>query len=262
MSKVTKTTLGLFGAFFALIITSGCGGSGASSSPISATAFKQSVVGSLEQGFQAKAGTDGFNGGGTKAPISGDVYFDEYYELWAQPVEGGLDYFVDEALTQPAGSVRASFVSGEATGFKKTSATVITAGKYKGLTQNVEIVIGADSFDYTFSGDNPDTGKYSATGSYKNGTGTFAVKYKDENGVDRTYDVVSNADGTSRVEFNTGLNFVYTLSYAADGSGTGTVTGANALLPATITWNTNGDGQIVFADSSTMSFTDFNFTQI
>ncbi len=262
MSKVTPLKSGLIGGTIALLLLAGCGGSGASSTPLSSSAFKTSVMSSLEQGFQAKSGTDAAGSSGRQSRVSENVYFDDYYELWAEQGEGVVNYFVDEALSQPAGKQTYSFENSLAGIFKKNSSLEITAGKFKGLTQLLEIEVEAESYKFSYSGNNPDTGEYSAIGSYKNGTGQTDVKYKDENGANRTYRVVSNPDGTSRVEFNTGLNFEYTLNYAADGSGSGTVTGSNDLLPATITWNSSGDGQVTFADSTSVSFTDFNFVQI
>lgn len=262
MSKVTKLKQAFLGGTLGLLFTTGCGGSGASSAPLSSTAFKESVMSSLEQGFQAKSGASEAGPSSRQSRVSDNVYFDEYYELWAQQGEGVVKYFVDEALTQPAGKQTYSFGTTEGGIFTKSASLEITAGKFKGLTQTIQITVEADSYKFSFAGNNPDTGEYSAVGSYQNGTGQTDVKYKDENGADRTYRVVSNADGTSRVEFNTGLNFVYTLNYAADGSGSGTVTGSNDLLPATITWNSSGDGQVNFADATSVSFTDFNFVQI
>jgi hypothetical protein len=262
MSTVTNLKLAIIGGTLALLLTTGCGGSGAASTPLSSTAFKESVMSSLEQGFQAKSGSSQAGQSSRQSRVSENVYFDEYYELWAEQGAGVINYFVDEALTQPAGQQTYSFGTSETGVLTKKSSLEITAGKFKGLTQILQIVVEAESFNFIYSGNNPDTGEYSAIGSYKNGTSQTNVKYKDENGKDRTYSVVSNPDGTSRVEFNTGSNFVYALNYASDGSGTGTVTGTNELLPATITWNTSGDGQVTFADATLVSFTDFNFVQI
>jgi len=52
------------------------------------------------------------------------------------------------------------------------------------------------------------------------------------------------------------------LEYRADRSGTGTVTGDDILLPATITWDADGNGSITFADQVKVSFTGFDFNQI
>ena len=262
MSKVTNFRFSFAGGALALLLVAGCGGSGGSGASISSTAFKQSVMSSLEQGFQAKSGAGSVGESSRQSRVNENTYFDDYYELWAVQGEGGINYFVDEALTQPAGKQTYTYSTTEGGIFRKSSSLEITAGKFAGVTQVVEITVEADSYRFSYFGNNPDTGEYSAIGSYKNGGSQTEVKYKDENGVNRTYNVSYSPDGTSRVEFNTGQNFVYTLNYAADGSGSGTVTGTNPLLPATISWNSSGDGQITFADASVVTFTEFNFVQI
>jgi len=47
-----------------------------------------------------------------------------------------------------------------------------------------------------------------------------------------------------------------------DQSGTGMITGNNEFLPATVTWASNGNGEITFKDGSKLPFIDFMFDQI
>ena len=111
-------------------------------------------------------------------------------------------------------------------------------------------------------GTEPDGSRQNGSGEYGNGVGEYNLVVVDSQGVSRSYLATFAADGTSRVTYDSQSEFQYTLEYRADRSGTGTVTGDDILLPATITWDADGNGSITFADQVKVSFTGFDFNQI
>jgi hypothetical protein len=245
-------------------ILTGCGGSGTPSST-TLLSKKVEIATSIQQGFSARSNVSRTNAARSRsartvAQTRGGTYFDEFYGLYARPVEAGVDYFVDEALTQAAGTERSTTTTTETNGFAQSSTIEITAGKLKGYKLTYLTAISGSQLTLSISGTDPNTGQFEIEGKFEDGAGDFSSRYTDK-GVLRTYLVSFKPDGTSKVTFNTGSNFIYTLNYAADGSGSGTVTGENSLLPAQIVWNTSGDGEMTFADQSKLEIRNFDFVQ-
>ncbi len=176
-------------------------------------------------------------------------------------VEGGEDFFVDEALTTPAGKLRSSLSVSESGSATKGQTVEITAGPMKGYTETLSLFADESGLRYNVIGTDPVVGPFTMTGTYNTVTGIITVRngFRDAQGNTRFYDVVSPGDGSYKVRYNNDLLFNFELSYTVEGAGTGTVTGSSELLPATITWDQKGSGTITFKDGSTQSFTDFSF---
>ena len=250
-------------SLFAAVVTIGCGGATSAVVSQDSALLKAEITTSVEQGFSAGESVSRSNtggGGGSLAPE--DVYFDEFFGLYANPIENGIDYFLDEALTQPAGQERTAQTEGAGFAFTQTSTTQITAGPKAGYQSTGTFSFSEGRLDLSLTGTDPKTGTFETTGKFEGGAGEFSARYTDEQGVNRVYAVRYDESGSYQVSFNTGSSFVYTLNFLADNSGSGTVTGSSDILPAQVSWNTEGNGQITFADGSVVEFTGFDFEQI
>lgn len=246
----------------------GCGGSGDSTISTSPSSLKANVVKAVAGGFNAKSTGQSQGGSGKRiARREGDpVTYDSFYELYVKDVSSDalnyrIDYFLDQALTQPAGfQSKTSTVSDG--GFTSNGTINITAGSRSGYTAEITTSYIGTRLEFSFNGTDPKVGSFTATRFFQDGAGEYRTTDTDLQGVKREYIASYAADGTSRVEYDSPTSFRYTLNYAADQSGTGTVTGDNALLPATVQWNSEGTGDITFADGTKVSFENFNFNQI
>jgi hypothetical protein len=241
----------------------GCGGSdsGASTSGASATLTRQ-VAKAIETGFMAKS----MSYTGTKsrsATRNTEPQFDEFFELWFTTEGTTTLYTLDQAGTQPAGQTlrTSTIVEGTVT---NTEVTTITAGPKSGYSQSLTLSISAGEINFDQSGTSTETGPFKITGKIVESTGIVTVRseFKDEAGADRFYDITVQADGAATVSYNNNQLFTYQLNYAADQSGQGTVSGNSPLLPASLTWNTQGDGVLTFADGTSLNFTGFDFNTI
>ena len=192
---------------------------------------------------------------------SGAIY-DPVVELWGLPVEDGIDYFTDEACTDPAGQSRWTVDANlETFEIKIDTTTSITKGPWATHQSTAQMRASATSLYFLEEGVNPELGAYSVfAGTVATGI-SFQVTSTPPGGTERKYSVMVFHDMTSRVVFDNENNHRYTLDFKADGSGTGTVTGSDPLLPANVTWDERGTGKIVFRDGSETPFTRWRFNQ-
>lgn len=246
----------------------GCGGGGSATTPM-APASKAAIAQTIENGFTAREQSLGnvggtapaqaarlAEGGGEGEPPS--TYFDSYFELWVKATPDGATYFLDEALTQGAGASVRTFTDTNEGGITEI-VTSITGGPRAGWTSTLKYGVIEGTFKVLYSGNDPLTGPFSFEVLNSDGRVTFTTSRTDPDGQVRFYNVSYEPDGTQKVSYNNESLYTYELVYAADGSGTGSVTGNSPLLPATLSWDTNGDGTLTFADGSTLPFTGFNF---
>jgi hypothetical protein len=259
-----KRRLFLFGFAVSVFALTGCGGGGSVTSPSTTTRVtKQEILTAVEQGFaskqQGQSGVSGASGATRATRAESLAFYNEFYELWVLPVEGGEDFFIDAALTQPAGKRRYFYTTGEQGQFTKGSTVEITAGPQKGYTETINVIVDSTGLRYEFQGTSPEFGPFSTIGSSINGVTSIKNGFRDAQGNTRYYDIEYRSDSTTKVRYNNDKLFNIELSYTSEGTGTGTVTGSSELLPATVTWDRDGTGTITFKDGSTQSFTDFRF---
>ena len=259
-----KRRLSVFGLAASVFVLAGCGGGGSVTPPVEGTRVtKQEILTAVEQGFaskqQGQSGVSGASGASRATRAESLAVYNEFYELWVLPVEGGEDFFADAALTQPAGKMRYSYTTGEQGQFSKGSTVEITAGPQKGYSATYSVILDSTGLRYDFQGTSPEFGPFSTVGSSINGVTTVKNGFRDPQGNMRYYDIEYGTDSTTKVRYNNDKLFNIELSYTAEGTGTGTVTGSSELLPATVTWDREGTGTITFKDGSTQSFTDFRF---
>lgn len=276
MKLFSKTNQFVIATLVVAISAMGCGGSGEGGSPsLTGSALKTEIAKSVQGGFLTLS-TGNSQSKGTPPPAVARAedptpYFDEEFKVWGKPIElittdggtvSGADFFVDEALTQPGGELRKTTLLAGGNISYKISVNV-TAGPNSGLQSEVITTFSGGIFQWTYKGKNPDGSSFVAEGNYNGETETVTYRFSetDAAGVTREYVAKYNEDGTSVISYDSPRGFRYTLNFAADQSGTGSVTGNDALLPAQITWDAAGTGKIKFADQSEVAFANFEFNQ-
>lgn len=263
-----KRRLFVFGLAVSVLALAGCGGGGSVASPSAGTRVtKQEIVTAVEQGFASKQ--QGAASAGTVRITRAErpAFYDAFHQVWSVSLVDeasgsfGEDYFVDEALTIPAGKARSFFTTGDDGSVIRGQTVEVTAGPLKGYTATTNATGDSGGLRYDFQGVHPLYGPFKTTGVYVAATNLYTLqnRFGDAQGNARFYDIEYTGDGGSKVRYNSDTLFNFELNYTSTGAGTGTVTGSSELLPATITWDQQGSGTITFKDGSTQRFTDFRF---
>ncbi len=171
-------------------------------------------------------------------------------------------YYTTSSLATQAGSL--SYSQSESTGV--LSGTMeITSGPYKGLSGEYNevtlltngMVSGFNgTISYTVGPANTIDNTFSVTlGSNASFTGTASVAVVLNNRYTHTEKLVYNIDGSFNMATEDINNLKGTLKFHSDISGTGTIAGHLAGLPATFSWSANGNGTVTYADKSTATVT-------
>lgn len=255
-----KAILAALLAFASLAAIVGCGGSDPAGG--GTTSARQRIVNMVLTGSMARGnGAEMANlGGGPLARAARDPYYSDWLELWVvdSATETSYEslYFVDEALTQEAGHSRYLWTQAESGAFSQTFDEKITAGPMSG-TENMGLYqMTADgTVTCVFSGRSPQFGSYEGEGVWSpSGFGSYRSRYTDTNGVWTEYQCAYGVDGASTVQMSNSEGFGFVMNFAPDMSGNGQITGNADGLPATMVWDTNGQGTITWADGTTSPF--------
>jgi len=264
-----------FGVCVALALV-GCGGGG--SKPIGGgqQVSKQQVLNLLESGFEGalRLGNDG-GGPNAKKPapkirrdhdgFGSEPWLHEEFELWVheETKEGirGPYFYEDQELTKPAG--HDLFLTSEAdvfpSIFKKDFR--ITAGKYAGLSEIMEFTTNENGSGTSRGNGSDITGEsWEFTGSWDvDGQGTWSQTVTFADGTKQSFAMVHDGSGIEKITITNPNGITFAMNFnVEDGSGTGTITGAAEGLPATMTWDNNGDGKVVWSDGTETPFTNWD----
>jgi hypothetical protein len=262
----------LLAAALCALLAAGCGGSGGG---VDSGRSRESLSQWLKSAFSAHSANAnmealsglgrGSRGGADGTEPGGDgsgPYYDEWLGLWAvstwDTTSFTTSYFLDEALTLPAGSSISSWTNTE-TESTGTSQVDITAGPSTGYKLRSEYTFSNSTFSGSYSSlvDHPIFGHSEDSGVWNaDGSGSYDSLWS--KGADFfEHHGVWNADGSWSNSSSGSDGYGMTLNGRADGSGTGSLTGPDPLLPAIIAWNTLGQGLITWADGSTTEFSWF-----
>lgn len=184
-------------------------------------------------------------------------YYDEWLQLWVDvkmtPDMYRQDMYIDEAKTEPAGfaesimpsdwtvfpivfSHRYRFDKGPlavASGDYITESEADGTFRSKYESRSGDGTVDKGSSTYVAEGDFTYTSSTTlASGQWSKYTGTYRM----------------DGSGSSLVETSDG--FKSTFEFYADGSGKARIEGSDPLLPATITWDIEGNVEIRYADGS------------
>lgn len=189
-------------------------------------------------------------------------YYDYYLGLWVQAnfTEGESRYtlYEDEAKTKPAGAIVTTWPTSWET-FPQTwkSHYEFTAGFLKGshgFSENVTNVgwSGSSTYENVYVDGWKDTGKSTWSGR---GDSSWINRTESADGKDWTESAGSwRSDGAGGTRMATSDGYEAIFTFNRDGSGHGRISGPEAGLPATITWDTQGNVTIRYADGSVERF--------
>lgn len=247
----------------------GCGGGGGGSTTSTATATT-STGGTLTNVPSTKTKADvaeNFTAYGEaeacpsfipagKVTATGGHYFDVALGLYGTLVEAPSQIrdllFVDSGRTQLGGEFEYNVNE-----IAKTSSgsISITSGRFSGLTGTFFQALQTNGFEgsltLTFeNGALIDNQFVEVANSSNQETGSATIGISLPGGYSQTELATYNPDGSMTLTSTDGASCRGSLSFAADLSGTATITGTDPGLPATATWNSQGTGQVRFADGS------------
>lgn len=254
MKNLIKNLLLAGGAALAI---SGCGGSG--ESPV-APASRAQIVGALSAGFQTrslseKLSTDQLPGTRTDEAAP---EFDEEYKLWARPEPLRRDFFLDQAMTQPAGLERWNLTE-LWNGYDASWSIQITQGEKSGFEMEADTAVRDGRTTFSASGRDERGRQFRGSGASIDNGFTLDWSLEGPDGNPWRYRVTVLESGVTTLEYSRSRSLRFTLNFNGDGSGNGTISGVSDLLPANVTWNTAGTGKITFADNTEATFENFEF---
>lgn len=223
-------------------------------------------AGSRDRG---RDGGGGSSGGGSSGGGSGGwggepgFYFDEWLGLWVDVLVTNTQVsfllYEDEAKTLPAGSIVSSFPEAPEVYPQTYSSTYqILAGMLTGshgtyqLTMDSEL-IGSMSYENVY----PHYGKDQGSSHWDENEYTWSGKYEDGSGFRSENSGTFRSDGSGLTSSEDSLGYRSRFTYRADGTGEGLIEGPDPGLPATITWDAEGNVRIRWADGTIEEFNWF-----
>lgn len=225
-----------------------------------------SSIGFFFRYFGNSEGTTGGTGGGTSGGTSGggsgsSFYYDQWLGLWVDVQwsenSSTTTFTLDEAKTQPAGHVTSTY-TGEFGVYPQTYTNEyeFTAGPLAGShgTYNciqTSATHGSMSYANTYADGFSDSGESQWTDE----TSSFESRWEGPDGEPWFEDSGTwNADNSGTYTCSDSNGWSSTWTYNADWSGSATFTGPDPLLPATLTWTSQGRYTATYADGSSESW--------
>jgi len=184
-------------------------------------------------------------------------YYDEWLQLWVDvkmtPELYRQDMYIDEAKSQPAGFAESvmptdwtvfPIVFSHRYRFDK-GPLAVASGEY--VTQSEADGTYRSNYENLSSDGTVDKGfsTYVATGDY-----TYSSSTTLASGEWSKYTGTYRMDGSGSSLIETSDGYKSTFEFYADGSGKARIEGNDPLLPATITWDAEGNVVIRYADGS------------
>lgn len=197
--------------------------------------------------------TTGGGGGGSGS----DFYFDEWLQLWVAVEWSETSYttlfYLDEAKSLTAGHVSSTY-SGNWDVFPQTyhNEFVFTAGTLAGSHGTYDCVQasltdGSMVYDETYA----DGSRYQGASNWSEQTSTWHSRWDGPANVGWFEDSGTwSLDGTGDYTCSDSDGWSSTWHYYADWSGNAHFEGPDPLLPANMTWTSNGHYRVVYADGS------------
>lgn len=207
----------------------------------------------------ADGGTTGGTGGSTGGQ---DFYYDEWLQLWVdtQWTENTFvsHFYLDQAETQPAGSLVCSFTS-DWNVYPQTysSQYEFTAGLLAGAHGNYDCSFvtqldGAMTYDNTYA----DTSHDSGTSTWTIDGSVWGSRWDGPNGTGWYQDHGDwSASGSGEYACSNSDGWASTWHTNADGSGSAHFEGPDPRLPADLTWTASGHFRATYADGTSEEWT-------
>jgi hypothetical protein len=239
------------------MLLAGCGGNGGSNSGETSDFSRTDALALIEQGAAAAVAGTTRPAGLARTREPGAPRFDEYFELWAVDELTGTilttTYYLEEALTTPAGQTTYNEGVGTEPNLVRSSATTLTAGPKAGYTSvmKTSVVEQNGALTLTITENDPQRGSSTMNGQFNlfTGGGSFTtVTQKDGMRVESTTTYVEDGSYVQTLSNDRGVTL--TINGNTDGSASGTIQGNGEGLPATFVWDVEGRGEITWADGS------------
>jgi hypothetical protein len=258
-------------AIVAIVLLAGCGGGGSSPAAPPRPITKENVLSLLVSGIRNSANLRTADAGGDRSPRharktrdggADEKYYDEALGLWVQlkpglndqPTEpSGELYFVDEALTQPAGH-RLTWISEPDTyPISGKEELIYAAGTFAGERDLYEWTIDEDgSGTSRGEGTDPGVGRFVFQGGWNEaGLSNFTERFDAADGAWQTFTLHEAADLSYTLAMTSSVGVKFTLNFRPDQSGTGKLEGPADALPATLTWDIDGNATLTWSDRTT-----------
>lgn len=184
-------------------------------------------------------------------------YFDEYLGLYVQteytPTEFKYRLYEDEAKTKPAGSITTTQPDDWNT-FPQTygSRYEFSAGYLKGAHGFYESTLNEDfsgrtRYENVYADGSKNAGRSTSTSA---GDFTYFDRTDEADGFWTESSGTFRANGSGGTRTSSSDGFSTDFTFNPDGSGRGTMKGPLPGLPATITWDRNGNTSVRYADGS------------
>lgn len=189
-----------------------------------------------------------------------NFYFDDFLGLWVQFTDTTTQtiylLFMDQAKTQPAGSIVTTFPAADADPQVFSSDYTFTAGLLAGSHGSYKTTISSDgSGSSSYDDSSPDGWSGSGESTWRaNGDYTWSSRTTIPGGISSNDRGTFHADGSGFTHSDASDGFVSDFTYRADGSGFGKVSGPAAGLPASIAWDAMGNTTITYADGTVDHF--------
>jgi len=258
------------------LMIQGCGGSNSGPTPSTGTAptstTRNHVAQHLSAYGQELAGmTFTPFGPAAQAPaarISSGPYYSSTLGLWVQLSVSATTFtetfYQDKAETEPAGNATYTLDIETKTLSGKIS---ITKGPYAGLTGAYSQTLTSNGTDGNYSFTLPSgatvTCNFQVTiGSNGAPSGTSTQTVTLTNGYSIKSTVIYNSNRSFKITATDSNGYQGALNFASDLSGTGTISGPDPGLPATIVWNSVGTGQVTFANGLVVPFTNWQLPTV
>ncbi|WP_394793908.1 hypothetical protein [Armatimonas sp.] len=189
-------------------------------------------------------------------------YFDYYLGLWTQTSykegESRYDLYEDEAKTKPAGEIVSTWPTSWET-FPQVwkSSHKFTAGFLKGAHGSSENITNAGWSSGSSKYENVYADGWKDKGASNWGTGGSSWFSRSESEDGKVWNESAGSwrnDGSGGTRMSTSDGYEAIFTNNPDGSGRGTVKGTEAGLPATITWDNQGNVTIRYADGTVERF--------
>lgn len=212
-------------------------------------------------------GSSGGGGGEGDPPFPPPLYFDEWLGLWVQTESTStsfqMRFFLDEEMRQPAGTMETTWPE-EWNTYPQTYLTryEFLAGSMAGSSGRYEFVMTDETDGHMSYWDEASDGSRSEGTSRWNDRG---YKWRSRwDGADGTWckdrgEFSDDGTGKTFTEDSNGYRLTYT--YRADGSGFGRIEGPDPGLPATVTWDWEGNMRIVYADGTVEEFPGYGWIE-
>ena len=256
----------MFVVLGATILVQGCGGGGGGGSSTTTTstgihpsAKTTSDVSSLLSGYGLTIVCNSFTGYGPRLQTHGSELFDSNLGLWYKIIiapDGTFEkMFQDQAETIPAGSL--SYTVNDAAQTMGGDFSV-TGGLYAGLTgtylQSVQSAGSNGSISFAIPNIGTTDSQFEisidSTGAIS-GASTVGVALQSGYLQTEVVNFFANGFSSSSTTDSNGIKSAF--NFTNTFSGSGTITGSDPGLPATLSWGVGGNGVLTYKDGSNVN---------